>query len=245
MSVEKTYKITLKLAMTEWGSFESVRLLKGNASVDPQVLERINIGLQSILTPSAPVRTIVAIGDDAEQKVMNQLYKISANNSDFQVLDTSNLTGHGDMSIKHQSKQICVEVKCYTKPVPIKEIEKYHKSMALTEYDAGIMIQLDPCGYAASAKIRSPIDIRYENGKPSAYLTAVDLEMLYPIISVLILNCGIDKCNDQTELEKKNKCLIDIHEKILNARECINSQKKIIERLESVVEDIIKLSVDN
>ena len=243
MSIEKSFSVTLKLAMSEWGSFESVRLLKGRSKLDESTLERINVALQSTLVPSQPVKTTVAIGDDAEQKVMNHLSSLSLKNLDFNVTDTSSQTGHGDMSVIHCGKRICIEVKCYTKPVPMKEIEKYHRSLALPEYDAGIMIQLDPCGYAIGANLKSPIDLTNEGGKPSAYLTAIDMDLMYPVICLLIASCGIEETIDQIELEKKKRALIDINEKILSIRDSIASQKKIIDKMESAVDDIIKLSL--
>lgn len=242
MSIEKSYSITLKLSVSDTGSFESIRLLKGRSQLSEDVLVRINKALSDSLIPSQPVKTTVAIGDAAEIKVMNQLLKISAMNMDFDVLDTSHLTGHGDMAVMHHGKKICVEVKCYTKPVPIKEIEKYYKSLALAEYDAGIMINLEPCGFAREANVRSPVDIKIDNGKPSAYLTATDLNIIYPIINMLIMHLSVDANKTEDELESKRKALISIHGRIVELRSCVESQKKTTTKMETAIESIANLS---
>lgn len=243
MSIEKSYSVTLKVATSETGSFESIRILKGRSKLPDETLACVNKVLQESLIPSEPVRTTVAIGDDAEQKIFNHLLYISSLNMDFDVFDTSSSTGHGDMAVHHQGKHICIEVKCYTKPVPMKEIDKYHRSLDLAEYDAGIMIQMERCGYAREAKLRSPIDIKMYNGKPTAYLTGVSPDMLYPIINALIVQ--IELCDETTdeELELKRKALLSINEKITDLRGCIDSQKKTITKMEAAVDAIAKLSL--
>ena len=243
MSIEKSFTITLKMAVAESGTFESIRLLKGRSQLPEYILDKLNKVLQESLIPAPPVKTTVAIGDHAEQKVMNHLLSISKVNMDFNVCDTSSLTGHGDMSVTHQGKQICVEVKCYSKPVPMKELDKYHKSLGLAEYDAGIFIQMDPCGMAREAGFRSPIDIRIQNGKPSAYLTGVDMELIYPIINMLIMNIELDCPANINELEERRKALLSIHERIVDLRYCIESQKKTVAKMEVAVESIAKLSI--
>lgn len=243
MSVEKSFAITLKLAMTESGAFESIRILKARSQLSEEILEKLNKVLQESLIPAQTVKTTVAIGDHAEQKIMNHLLSISKVNMDFNVVDTSSQTGHGDIAIDHQSKRICVEVKSYSKPVPMKEIDKYHRSLNLNEYDIGIIIQSDACGYAREANIRTPIDIRIQDGKPSAYLTAVDEELLYPIINMLIMNVKMNTSIDQDELERKRKALLSIHEKIIDLRSCIEAQKKTISKMQDSVESIAKLSI--
>lgn len=243
MSLEKSFSVTLKMTVSESGSFESIRLLKGRSQLPADILTKLNQVLQESLIPVAPVKTTVAIGDDAEQKIMNHLLSISKVNMDFAVVDTSSLTGHGDIAVAYQSKRICIEVKSYSKPVPMKEIEKYHHSLALAEYDAGIMIQVGACGYCAEANLKSPIDIRIQDGKPSAYLTAVDNEMIYPIINMIITSLQLDCPADQTELDQKRKALLAINEKITGLRSCIDAQKKTIDKMESAVESIAKLSL--
>ena len=243
MSLEKSFSVTLKMAMSESGAFESIRLLKGRSQLPEDILTKLNQVLQESLIPVAPVKTTVAIGDDAEQKIMNQLLSISKVNMDFGVIDTSSQTGHGDIAVAYQGKRICIEVKSYSKPVPMKEIEKYHRSLALAEYDAGIMIQVGTCGYCAEVNFKSPIDIRIQDGKPSAYLTAVDIEMIYPIINMLIMSLKLDCPADQNELDNKSKALLAINEKIIGLRSCIESQKKTIDKMETAVESIAKLSL--
>ena len=174
---------------------------------------------------------------------MNHLLSISKVNMEFAVRDTSNLTGHGDIAVVYQGKRICIEVKSYSKPVPRSEIEKYHRSLALAEYDAGIMIQVGASGYCAEVNLKSPIDIRIQDGKPTAYLTAVDIEMIYPIINMIIMNLKLDYPADQNELDLKSKALLSIHEKIVDMRTSIEAQKKAVSRMEATVETIAKLSL--
>jgi hypothetical protein len=244
MSNEKSYAVTLKMSMSEWGTFQSLRLLKGTSKLDENVLTQINLALQTTLVPSTTAKPTVVIGDDAERKVMHHLLLISLKNMDFNVVDTSSMTGHGDIMVIHCSKRICIEVKCYSKPVPVKEIEKYHSSIAMSEYDAGIMIQMDPCGYATSAAIQSPIHLTNDNGKPSAYLTSPDLDMIYPVISLLINQCKLDPSDNKNELDEKKKKLMQVNDNVMNIRNSIIAQKKLISKMETMVDEIIKLSIE-
>ena len=243
MSVEKSFSVNLKMSLSDSGSFETIRILKGRSKLPDDILDKINRVLQESLIPSQPVRTTVAIGDDAEQKIMNHLMSISRVNIDFVVADTSNKTGHGDITVAYQGHRICIEVKNYSRPVPMKEIMKYHDSLQLSEYDAGIIIQVGQQGYCAESGIRSPIDIRIQDSKPSAYLTAIDLEMLYPVINMLIMNLNMKQSIDHDELDVKRQALLDIYEKITCLRGCIETQKKTISKMESTVESIAKLSI--
>lgn len=243
MSVEKSFSVTLKMNVSEDGIFESIRLLKGRSKLDDTILSKINKALCESFAPSQPTKTTVEIGNIAEVAVMSHLLKISSMNMDFSACDTSDMTGHGDISIDHCGKRICVEVKDYSKPVPMKEIQKYHKSMKFGEYHGGIMIQSNACGFAREAKIITPIDLRIEHGKPSAYLTGVDVQMLYPVINMLLMQIGIDKEQSSDELENKRKALLTIYEKITDLRNCIEASKKTITKMESTVDDMAKLSM--
>lgn len=113
MSIEKDFRVTLKTCVSESGVFENIRILKGRSTIDEELLAKINNVLADTFVPKAPTRTTVAIGDDAEQMVMNELIRLSKINLDFEVSDTSNLLNHGDMAITHQGKRICIEVKGY------------------------------------------------------------------------------------------------------------------------------------
>lgn len=240
MCAEKTYNVSLKITTDDNGVYQSVRILRGRSELPDETLNQINNALYSCLVPTPPVRTTVAIGDDAEQKVMNHLLKISSMNSDFDVIDTSAKTGHGDMAVIHRGRKICIEVKCYTKPVPMKEIDKYHNSLSFAEYDAGIMIQMNSCGFARESGLKTPIDLKFSNEKPSVYLTAIDLQMIYPIILMIIMMKGTEIC--ESEIEEKQKALLAIHEKITDLRSAIDAQKKAISKTELLIEDIAKLS---
>ncbi len=241
-SIAKTYRVSIKLAVNEWGVFESIVINKGKSGMEEDLLERINTALQSSLVPAKPVRTTVAIGDDAEQKVMNHLLQISQCNSDFIVSDTSSMLNHGDMMVEHMGKRVCIEVKCYTNPVPSKEIDKYKMSLSHAEYSCGIMIQMKPCGFARECGIRTPIDFRIEDGKPSMYLTNIDLSMLYPVISMLLSYDG-GIAGGADELEKKTAALLGIHERVLSIRTTIAQQKKLIQRMEDSVDEIVEMSM--
>ncbi len=189
-----------------------------------------------------PSRSSVEIGRTGESAIMDCLLKISSVNQDFEVDDTSSMKGHGDIAVRYQGKRICVEVKNYKTRVPAKEIIKYRKSLALAEYDAGIMIQITNHGFAQQENIRSPIDLKFENCKPSAYLTAVDPEMIYPVINMLIVS--IQAAVDESVFERKCKALTEIHDKVLKMRKAIDTQKKAVISMESAVEAIVKLSVE-
>ncbi len=207
------------------------------------MLAQINSALQATFVPMQPTRTTVAIGDDAEQKVMFQLERISDANLDFEVSDTSNKLNHGDMMVVHHGKRICIEVKDYTKSLPLKEIEKYHRSLAHIEYDAGIIIQMNPCGFERQCGIRTPIDFRIVDGKPSAYLAGVDLSILYPIINMIIVYIESNGEINVEEVEQKRKALLEIHEKAVDMRVMIEQQKKIIAKMEASIDDIAKLAL--
>lgn len=243
MSIERSYNVTMKVAFSDEGSFESIRITKARSLIPESVLDRVNHVLQDTLVPAPPVRTTVAIGDDAEQKVMNYLLGVSAVNMDFMVLDASNKTGHGDLVVVYKGKHFCIEVKCYSKPVPMKEIDKYHRSLALPEYHGGIIIQLNHQGYCAEANLTTPIDIRLVEGKPAAYLAATDLGMIYPILNVLIMHMDISQPVDKNELENKCKALLSINEKLVDLRSTVDIQKKAIARMETAIQAIASLTL--
>ncbi len=243
MSVEKSYNVTLKMITDDSGTFQSIRMLKSRSKLPESYLERINKALQQSLIPAEATRTTVAIGDDAEQKILNYLLSISSVNLDFNVADVSNKTGHGDIAVEYRGNLLCVEVKCYTKPVPMKEVEKYHRSLALAEYHGGILIQFSNHGFCREAGLATPIDLRIVDGKPSAYLTTTDTAMIYPIINMLIMHIDLDKPINEDELEIKRKALLTINEKLVDLRAAIDAQKKAIQRMESTVENIAALSI--
>ncbi len=244
MSITKNYKVGLKLCVSKWGVFENISILKGRSEIDEDLLTKINIALQQTFVPAPPIKTNVEIGDAAEQKVMQHLLNISQNNIDFEVNDTSNLLNHGDISVKHQDKLVCIEVKCYSKPVPMREVEKYRMSLNHTEYNCGIMLQMQSCGFAKECGIKTPIDFRIDNGKPSIYLTNIDLSILYPVLAMLIACNNISNTVDNEELEKKRSSLLEIHEQVLAMRVMIEHQKKLTEKMEASINNIIKLSLD-
>jgi len=243
MSNEQTYRITLKISTTEWGMFESIRMLKGKSTINEELVSKINNALQVTFVPTPPVRTTIAIGDDAEQKVMHHLRLLSESNIDFEVHDTSSMLNHGDMAVLHHGRRICVEVKNYSKPVPLAEVTKYHRSLAHAEYDCGIMIQMGTCGFIRECGIRTPIDFRIDNGKPSIYLTGVDLTILYQVINMLIVFLQTSEPADDDELERKRKNLLSIYEQICCLRTTVEQQKKLITKMESAIDAITKLSL--
>jgi hypothetical protein len=244
---EKTYAVTLKISTTDNGTFESVKLLKGRSGLPDEILSRLNIALRESLVPTPPVQTSVAIGNDAEKMVMHHLLSISQVNVDFVVIDTSSGTGHGDIAVVHKSKCVCIEVKNYAKPVPMKEVDKFHRSLGMSEYQAGIIIQMNTCGFARESGLHSPIDIQCVEGKPAAYVTAsdlTDLKLLYPVLTMLITkvdNASFKDCT-QLELEAHRKALLRIYEETKELRACVDLQKKAISRMEAAVDTIAGLS---
>ena len=189
----------------------------------------------------AATQSSASIGKNAEDYILNYLNDISCTNTDFQVHDTSNLKNHGDIAVKYRGNRICIEIKHYQSRLPVKEIQKFHKSLALPEYDAGIIIQVGKQGFAASENIMSPIDIKFNNKKPTAYLTHCQPEIIYPIINILIAN--LNTALDESKLQVQHKKLLTINDKVVKLRKTIDTQKKSIATIESVIESIVSLSL--
>lgn len=194
-----------------------------------------------------PVQLVAAtqsssiIGKNAEDYILNYLNDISCTNTDFQVHDTSSLKNHGDIAVKYRGKRICIEIKHYQARLPVREIQKFHRSLALPEYDAGIIIQVGKQGFAASENIMSPIDLKFNNKKPTAYLTYCQPEIIYPIINILIAN--LNTALDESKLQVQHKKLLTINDKVVKLRKTIDTQKKSIATIESVIESIVSLSL--
>lgn len=139
---------------------------------------------------------------------------------------------------------MCIEVKNYTKPIPSKEIDKYHNSLSLPDYHAGVMISMNQTGFAREYRLKTPIDIRIINGKPSAYVTCIDPQLLYPIIVMLTsMIKDYDSTNIQDSLNEKIKALADIFDRVKDIRVCIEAQKKSTMKMESLINDIAAISI--
>lgn len=245
MSVEESFTVTLKLTHTD-GCISSARLLKGRSKLPEEVLTRINQLFSDTFEASKSVtQTTVALGNFGEQTVLAYLRTISKYNADFEVSDTSSSKDHGDLSVEYKDKRICIEVKNYTKAIPGKEIDKYHRSLALPDYHMGIMISLNEHGFAKEYKLRSPIDIRTMEGKPTAYLSGVDVELIYPVITVLMsMNSSSQEISDvHRQLDIKVKALIAIHERAKDMRTILEAQKKSIAKLEVALNEIHALAL--
>lgn len=236
MTDSKQFKgLTINIDHTD-GAIDSVKLLKGRSGIPDNLLEDINkILAQSFAKPVPLVQTTVAIGNLAEQVVFAHLKKI-AQTSELEVFDRSSEVGHGDLSIEYQSLKLCLEVKNYKCALPMKEVEKYHRSLDLDEYNCGILICMDN-GFAKAANIRTPIDIRYYKSKPSVYLSGIDLDLLYPIITIIqsMLASGDSTQQDINELIEK---IETIKEKISGLKSLIDAQKKLTDKLEKAINDI-------
>ncbi len=242
MSIIKSFSINLKLYISQWGTFEKIYLLKGRSNIEPELLDKINEALKNTFVPAPAIKTTVEIGNNAEQKVMNQLLSISQSNSGFIVSDTSSMLNHGDIAVDYQNKKICIEVKCYSKAVPLREVDKYKMSLDHTEYNCGIMIQTEPCGFTKECNIKTPIDFKIDNGKPSIYLTGVDVQLLYPIIRMLITVDSITDDIDINELERYRLSLLSVYSTASKMRATIEEQKKITKKLEDMLDEIIDTS---
>jgi hypothetical protein len=187
----------------------------------------------------------VALGDFGEQIIMSKLMAISKHNCDFMVADTSGCKDHGDIAIEYKGRRICVEVKNYTKPIPGKEIDKYHRSLALPDYQAGILFSMNDHGFAREYKLRTPIDIRAVDGKPSAYISGIDPEIIYPVVTVLLtmMNDLTDNDDTRAQLDSKIKALLAIHEQAKEMKTLIEAQKKGLAKLEGMLSEIQALSL--
>lgn len=245
MSSEESFSVTLKLIHAD-GVISGARLLKGRSKLPEDILDAINKLFSDTYEPAklAP-KTTVALGNLGEQVVLSHLMTISQYNSDFMVSDTSSLKDHGDIAVEYKGSRVCVEVKNYTKPIPGKEIDKYHKSLALPDYDIGLMISMGNHGFAREYKIKSPIDIKLIDGKPTAYLSGVDMDIIYPTINVLLamINSSKDQTNMQEQLESKTKALLAVHEQAKEMKTLIESQKKGLSKLEAMLTEIQSLSL--
>ncbi len=232
----QNYKgITLSIDHTD-GKINSCRLLKGRSGIPEPLLENINqIFEQTFAQPAPPVKTTVAIGDLAEQQVFAHLKKI-AQTSTLEVFDRSSETGHGDLSVSYGDLNICIEVKDYKCALPQAQIDKYHKSLSVDEYHAGILICMSN-GFAKGSNIRTPIDIRYHKSKPSVYLSCIDLELLYPIICIIkTMTDSADK--EQLDIDELLEKIETIKEKISGLKSLVDAQKKLTDKLEKAINDI-------
>ncbi len=242
---EESFTVTLKLTHVD-GIIASARLLKARSKLPEDVLDRINqLFADTFEPPKVPNQTTVALGNFGEQVVLAHLRSISRSNVDFEVTDTSACKDHGDIAVDYKDKRICIEVKNYTKPIPGKEIDKYHRSLALPDYHMGLMISMGNHGFAKEYKVRSPIDIKVVEGKPTAYLSGVDLEIVYPIITVLMtmISTRQEDSDVHEQLEAKVKALIAIHERAKDMKTIIDAQKKSISKLELALNEIHALAL--
>jgi hypothetical protein len=246
MSAEESFNVTLKLIHSD-GIISGARILKARSKLPEDILDTINKLFTDTFEPAkALTKTTVALGNIGEQMVLAHLINISKYNTEFNVMDTSNLKDHGDLAVEYKSNRICIEVKNYTKPIPGKEIDKYHKSLSLPDYDMGLMISLGDNGFAREYKIKSPIDIKIIDGKPTAYLSGVDMDMIYPTISVLmtmISDVTSDTATIQQQLDIKAKALLAVYDQTKEMKVLIEAQKKSLSKLESMLNDIQALAL--
>ncbi len=247
MTSEISYAITLKMQL-DHGSIKTARLLKGRTDLSEQYLSQLNEALSVFAksndsTSEGDVQCTVALGDIGENLIASHLRSISRCNTDFCLSDTSSLKDHGDMAVEYMGSKICIEVKNYSKAIPGKEIDKYHRSLALPDYHVGILFSVNDHGFAREYKLASPIDIQIVNGKPSAYISGVEPTIIYPTIKVLLSMLSGDMSEDtHKQLELKTKALRDIIEKVRDMKAAIEAQKKNISRMEAIVNDIHALS---
>jgi hypothetical protein len=246
MSSEESFNITLKLTHAN-GIISGARLLKARSKLPEDILDTINKLFVDTFEPvKTLIKTTVALGNIGEQLVLAHLTGISKCNTEFTVADTSNLKDHGDLVVEYKGNRICIEVKNYTKPIPGKEIDKYHKSLSLPDYQMGIMISIGDHGFAREYKIKSPIDIKLVDGKPTAYLSGVDMDLIYPTISVLMAMESTVESNGTTiqqQLDAKAKALLAMYDQTREMKVLIEVQKKGLSKLESMLNDMQALAL--
>jgi len=246
MNTEESFNVTLKLTHAD-GVISGARLLKARSKLPEDILDTINKLFADTFEPAkALAKTTVALGNIGEQIVLAHLTSISKCNTEFTVADTSNLKDHGDLAVEYKGNRICIEVKNYTKPIPGKEIDKYHKSISLPDYQMGIMISIGDHGFAREYKIKSPIDIKLVDGKPTAYLSGVDMDLIYPTISVLMaMGSAVesDGATIQQQLDAKTKALLAMYEQTKEMKVLIEAQKKGLSKLESMLNDMQALAL--
>lgn len=239
MSAEESYNITLKIIHLD-GIISNARILKGRSKLSDEIMDKINkLFIDTFDPKKEETKTTIALGNLGEQIVLSYLNKINKYNSEFLVSDTSSNKDHGDILVEYNGIKVCIEVKNYTKPIPGKEIDKYHKSLNLPDYHIGLIFSVNEQGFAREYKIKSPIDIKLVNGKPSAYISGIDPEIIYPTIIILMsMIRGNNIENIQMELDKKIKALLEIYEKTKEMKTLIESQKKSLAKMELMLNEI-------
>lgn len=233
---EKQYKgLMLNLIHTN-GSIGECKLLKSRSGIPDALLGDINDVLKQAFS-KPPVQTTVAIGNLAEQEVFSYLQTI-AQCSDIEVFDRSSEAGHGDLSVNYKEYNICLEVKRYQSALPRTQIDKYHRSLDLGEYHGGILLCMSSFGFAKQANIRTPIDVRIIGGKPSVYLSGIDLALLFPIIKMigLIMDTKADSPNVSDLVERIEAAVA----KVTALKDMIEKQKKLTKQMEGMLDEVLE-----
>lgn len=232
-----SYKgLTINVEHTD-GKISCAKLLKGRSGIPENLLEDLNQILSNTFAkPVVPVQTIVAIGDLAEHKVFAHLKQI-AQTSELEVFDRSSEAGHGDLSVSYKGINICIEVKNYKTVLPQVQINKYYQSLEIEEYHAGILICMQSHGFTKAANIHTPIDIQYYKNKPCIFIAGVDLDILYPIIT--IIHTMIQSSDtSQVSIDELITRIETIKEKIAEMKSLVATHKKITDKLEKALGEI-------
>ncbi len=174
-----------------------------------------------------------AIGALGENIIKSYYDEFAKFNNDIVVSNTSGIKEHGDLMINYKSLNISVEIKNYKSVIPVKEIDKFYKSISKQDYNAGIFISLNTT-FNSKSNIK-PIDFIIKNNKPVIFLSNINSDnKLVLLLSLELLQIYYNSIESQamTTTEYINFIkdqLIDLNDMITD----LDKQKQLISKHET------------
>mgnify|MGYP001227219726 CR=1 FL=1 len=131
-------------------------------------------------------------GQQGEEYTYNQLNLIFPK---FDIEDTHSKDARGDFLVKSECCVMMVEAKQYHKNVPLVEIEKFHRDMALEtnkDIQCGVLISLD-----SGICVKEDFHIEFIGGKPIIYLHHTrhhmyHIRLVYTLFEILLKQENLD-----------------------------------------------------
>lgn len=179
-------------------------------------------------------------GQEGEEFTFHQLNLLFPT---YTVEDTHKDNARGDFLVKNEKYSMMVEAKKYSKNVPLVEIEKFHRDMALEinkDVDCGVLISLDS-GICA----KEDFSIEFVGGKPVIYLHHTrnqmeHIQLAFTLFKIILRQEGLDT-NMETAITvfkglakklkrnyKKQKTIIDKYH--------AEQLKNLVEQQEHIIE---------
>ena len=191
-----------------------------------------------------------AIGALGENIIKNYYEEFAQFNNDIIVSNTSGIKEHGDLMIKYKTLSVSVEIKNYKSTIPVKEIDKFYKSMSKENYNAGIFISLNTL-FNSKSNIK-PIDFVIKHNKPIIFLSNINANnklILLLALELLYIYNNSSASQEATNTEYINFIkdqMVDLTEMILD----LDKQKQLITkqemRINKMKNSIIKiLNINN